>query len=486
MKQLFTLIFTIVLSNALFAQSEKKVSAGLLQQRAYVESMLQNQLKQDLKKKAPIHMESLKAQSTRDNTKDSLTDSVRIMFGSIDTSIYDYNVMVYPYNYPYNTSPMFNNNLGNFTYPKIWFTSYYHWTVDPNTLDYGFYQEEFRGMDFHKNIFRDTALYVDSSFIPNMTYANSFDISNNVISSYSFVYKAGISDSAYKQFFAYTAGNLSKDSTYEYSGGTWHLVSKTFYTYDVSNNLIQIDNYANTADTTFTKPLPEQFQYINTYDGSHRMLTVNIKQYDGLNLKPYVADTFAYTGAYAYHTSWKEYQYDLIQAYWAPMTYMTKHVNVNGLPDSINIDAFDSVMNKWVPYTKYIVKYDSLKNPDRLLSYQYNFVSFPATPNFTTIYYYNYIVDPNAVNNISAANSSIKVYPNPANETVTLSGIDGKSSSVSITLYDMQGRICGKEGLSAINGIAQLPVDYLASGAYILSIQDETGVILGRKLMIKE
>ncbi|HXB11210.1 MAG TPA: T9SS type A sorting domain-containing protein [Bacteroidia bacterium] len=486
MKQSITLIFAIIFSTALLAQSEKTLSSGLLQQRAYVESMLQHQLKQDLKKKGPIHMESLKAQSTRDNTKDSLTDSVRIMFGAIDTSIYDYNVMVYPYNYPYSTSPVFNNNLGNFTRPKIWFSSYYHWTVDPNTLDYGFYQEEFRGMDFHKNIFKDTALYADSSFIANMTYANNFDVTNNVISSYSFLYKAGISDSAYKQFFTYTSGNLTKDSTYGYSGGTWHLVSKTFYTYDVSNNLVQIDNYANTDDTTFTKPLPEQFQYVNTYDGSHRMLTVNIKQYDGLNLKPYVADTFAYTGAYTYHTSWKEYQYDLIQAYWAPMTYMTKHINVNGLPDSINIDAFDSVMNKWVPYTKYIVKYDSLKNPARLLSYQYNFVSFPATPNFTTIYYYNYILDPNSVNNVSSSTGSIIIYPNPAKESVTLSGINSKNSEVSITLFDMQGRICGKEYLTTLNGSLQLHIDYLASGTYLLSVQDETGASLGRKLMVKQ
>jgi hypothetical protein len=484
MKQVFTFTLTILFSNLVLAQAAKKIPVKLDQHHTFVSGMLQKQVKREFKNKSG-KMESLMAQSTRDNTGDSLIDSVKLMYGPVDTSIYDYNALVYPFNYPYSTTPMFNNNLGNHTSPMVWFSAYYHWTVDPNTLSYIFYQEEFRDFDIHKNVSSDTALYADSSFIPNMTYDNNFNVSS-VTSSYAFTYQAGKSDSAYKQFFTYTAGNLTKDSIYEYSGGKWHLVSKTLYAYNISNDLIEIDSYSNPTDTTFTKPLIEQFQYFNFYDGSHRLLNVYEKQYDGANLTPYVTDTFAYTGAYMYHTSWKEYQYDGINKYWAPITYMTKHVNASGLPDTVNIQAFDSLANQWVPYTLDIVKYDSVNNPDSLLAFEYNFTAFPATPNFTTVYYYNYVSDPNSVNNISAANNNITVYPNPAHENITLSGISNKNPTVWVNVYDMQGRMCGKQEIAVKDGNVELPVDYLVPGLYMLTLQDGAGAMLSRKLVVKE
>jgi|SRR6185312_5931846 len=483
MKQFFTVILTILFSNLLLAQVANKVPYAHIDHSTYINGLLQKQAKRGVK--TASKMESLMAQSVRDNTGDSLIDSVRLMYRTVDTSIYDYNAMVYPYNYPYNTIPMFNNNMGTHTSPMVWFSAYYHWTVDPNTLSYGFYQEEFRDFDYHKNLLYDTALFADSSFIPNMTYSNSFN-TNTVTGSYASIYQAGKSDSAYKQFFTYTSGNLTKDSIFEYSGGAWHLISKTFYSYNFSNDLIEIDSYANPTDTTFTQPLIEQYQYFNFYDGSHRLLNTLESQYDGSSLAPYIADTFAYTGAYNFHTSWKEYQYDVINKYWAPITNMTKHLNPAGLPDTVNIQSFDSLSNQWVPNIKDIVKYDSLNNPDSLMAYQYNFTSFPATPNFTTVYYYNYVTDPNSVNNISALNSNITIYPNPAYENITVGNIDNKNQLVSVALFDMQGRECERQDGKVKDGSLQLSVDYLAPGAYMLTLQDKAGAILARKLVVKE
>lgn len=486
MKQLFTLLILFVFANSLYAQSSKKTSTKLDKHHAYINYMLQNQEMQGARRYSPIHMESLMAQSTRDNTLDSLRDSVRIFFGSIDTSMYDYNTMIYPYNYPYSTSPMFNNDMGIYTNPRVWFTSYYHWSIDPNTLNYGFFQHESRQFNLQKNLLKDTMLYTDSSSIPNMTYFNTYDLSNKITASYAFTYQAGKADSLYKQFFSYSGGLLTKDSTYQLVSATWHLISKTFYTYNVSSDLVQIDNYANPIDSTYTKPLVEWFQYVNTFDGSHRMLTVNAKQNDGKTLAPYVADTFAYAGPQTFHTSWKEYQYDGINKYWAPMSYMTKFLNLSGLPDSINMMGFDSLSNQWVPNIKYIAKYDSLNNPDSLLEYDYNYVNFPPTPDFTTRYYYNYIVDPNGVNNLAAINDNVKLYPDPATENITVSGISAAKNAVHVTLTDMLGRAFGQQDMKVKNGKINLPVSYLPDGQYLIIIQDGAGAVLGRKQFIKE
>lgn len=488
MKQLFTSLIAIVFANTLFAQSSKKALTQLDEYRVYINYMLQNREKRGVKSNSPIHMESLMAQSTRDNTVDSLRDSVRIFFGFVDTSMYDYNTMIYPYNYPYNTSPMFNNDMGIYTNPRVWFTSYYHWTVDPNTLEYRFFQQESRQFDWRKNLLMDTMLYADSSTIPNMTYFNTYDASNKITAGYAFTYQAGKADSLYKQYFSYSGGLLVKDSTYQLVSATWHLVSKTFYTYNVSSDLVQIDNYANPIDSTFTKPLVEWFQYTNTYDGSHRMLTVYAKQNDGKTLAPYVADTFAYAGPQTFHTSWKEYQYDGINKYWAPISYMTKFLNLSGLPDSINMMSFDSLSNKWVPNIKYIAKYDSLNNPDSLLEYDYSYVSFPSKPDFTTRYYYNYILDPNGINNLAGTNDNIKLYPDPASESITVSGINnaGGNHVVCLTLSDMQGRVYERQYANVKNGKIDFNVSYLTHGSYLLTIQDGAGIMLGRKQFIKE
>ena len=483
MKQLFTLALAILCSITILAQPAKKQGDNISRHQAFINGILKAQAKYGTRKLTANKIESLVAQSTRDNSKDSLIDSVRVMFGNEDTSIYDYNAMVYPYNYPYNTSPLFNNCQGNFTSPRVSFKAYYHWTVDPNTLTYGFYQSEFRSLDFKKEILNDTALYADSSFIPNMTSVNTFN-AVGINSSYSFTYNAGKSDSAYKQFFTYFGLNYTKDSIYEYSGGTWHLISKTFYTYDLSNNLVQIDNYANPTDTTFTKPLIEQFQYINTFDGSHRMLTSNAKQYDGTSLAPYVADTFAYVGANIFHTSWKEYQYDGINKYWAPMSYTTKHIGAIGLPDSVNIQTYDSLASQWVPFTKEAIKYDSLKNPDSLLAYQYHLNTFPASPNFTTVYYYNYITDPNAVNELNVEGENLKVFPNPGTGKFVVQPT-GFSQQWSVEIYNVMGE---KIFTHYPIPTTQYWVDLsgFPSGVYMFMVKDREGAISARKLVVKE
>ncbi|MCX6295578.1 MAG: hypothetical protein NTX97_05850, partial [Bacteroidetes bacterium] len=235
-----------------------------------------------------ISSERVIAQSTYDNYSHTKSDSVKLNYVLNGISTYDFSMMLYPYNYPYSTSPTFNY-LGTFTKPQVEYNSYSHWTINPNTLIYGFYEKDLAGYDIYKNLIKDTALFADSSIFPNKTFTNNFNVVGLIDSSRSYVYQAGVSNKAFRQLFSYTAANkVLKDSTYEYSGGAWHLVSKTFYTYDVSNNLIQIDNYSNNADLTYTLPLVEQLKYTNTYDATNRLKTVHTSYFDGTSLMPSV------------------------------------------------------------------------------------------------------------------------------------------------------------------------------------------------------
>jgi hypothetical protein len=489
MKQIFTLLFAIIYVNtSLIAQSSKKTSVRLNSHRNFIAGLMQQQVNHAAGMRAITSgpSERVIAQCTRDSVHGAKTDSVSLKYVLNGTSVYDFNMMLYAYNYPYSASPMFNY-LGTHTSPQVLFDSYYHWTIDPNTNVYGFYQKDFTSYDVNKNMIKDTSVFADSTIIPNMVYANRFNAANTIDTGYWFNWKLGVADSAFKQYFKYNASNkLTKDSTYEYHGGSWHLVSKTFYTYDVANNLIQIDNYSNNSDTTFTLPLIEQLKYVNTYDVSNRMLTTLTSYYNGTALTLFVKDTFAYTGAYSFHTSWKEYQYDAINSYWAPMTYMTKHLNLAGFPDTVNIESFDSLSNAWVPATRDLIKYDGFNNPDTLYDYEYNFTSFPVIPNFTTVYYYAPFVNTTSVNDIAVKNTNVIVFPNPAHKAITVSGIETKKAIVLITLIDAEGRIYNRQQLPLQNGTFQLSVDDVTPGIYWIVVQDDAGNMLHRQSIVKE
>ncbi len=483
MKSFSAILFAFIFATNLSAQNHKAWSKQVRNHKAVVSELLQNQLS-NAGPSRMVATERVIAQSTYDNSFSSKSDSVKLIYVLNGASTYDYSMMLYPYNYPYSTSPMFNY-LGVHTKPQIEFSNYSHWTVNPNTLVYGFYQKELVGYDATRNLIRDTALFADSAIYPNMTYKNTFNAANNVDTSYSFVYVGGSSSNAFKQFFSYNASNkVIKDSIYEYDSGFWYLVAKTFYTYDVSNNLIQIDNFSNNTDTTFTLPLLEQLKYVNTYDASNRLKTVNCSYYDGTALSPSAIDSFAYTGTSAFHTSWKEYQYDAINTYWAPMIYMTKTLNGFGFPDVINIQTFDSLANAWVPSVKQMAYYNASNNPIKLDEYIYNFTSFPTTPDFTTNYYYESFTNTTSIADVDGSPELI-IFPNPTSDRILIGGIAKNGQSVLVRLIDAAGKTQKEQVFRASGEVVELNVEELSAGLYLLIVDDIQNSSVRTKRVVK-
>jgi hypothetical protein len=428
--------------------------------------------------------ERVKAQSTWDNTLNSKSDSVYLDYPLNGTSNYDFNMMLFPYNYPYSTSPFFENQLGVHCQPEVYYSKHDHWTINPNTLTYGFYERDLAEYDADFNLIRDTALFADSSFYPNMRYVNSFNAANNVDSSHSFVWSGGSSSNAFKQFFSYdTSNRVVRDSTYEFSSGSWFKVARTLYTYDVPGNLIEVDNYSNNDDTTFTLPLIEQLKYVNTYDASGRLKTMQSSYYDGTMLKPYVKDTFGYTGTLPFHLSWKEYQYDAINAYWAPMTFMHKTLGGGGFPDVVYIDTFDSLANAWTPYYKWMISYNGFNDPAQLKEFIYNFTAFPSTPDFTTNYYYETFTNTTGIAQ-NATEPSLLLYPNPAKDLITVAGLDKNAGMISAAFYDAAGRLISREQAGAADGKLQLSVSHLHPGAYLLQLSGKQDAVLLSKIVL--
>jgi|GEM_PF-668283 len=472
-----------------FGKRQPRVSnvpASVSRHHQLLQSLLRAAPQAKTKTTSGVTIERVVAQTTRNNTTGALNDSIALIYSPNMPSYYDYNTMIYAYNYPYSTSPMFNY-AGIFTKPQVLFDTLRRWTVDPNTLLYGYYESDYAGHDVAHNTSTYRQLFRDSAIYPNRNFINRFTPAGNIDSAYGFNWIAGVSDSAFKQFFTYNSySQITKDSTYEYHLGTWRVVSRTIYTYDLANNLAQIDNFANDTDTSFTAPLIENLRYINTYDGSHRLLTVSSSYYNGTSFGPYVIDTFGYTGAATWHSSWKEYQYDPINVYWAPMFYMTKHINLSSLPDTVWIKGFDSLLNAWVPQTMDVMHYNASHDPDTLKDFEYNFTAYPSTPDFTTVYYYQ-----NYLNSLSAPQApqpadAVLLYPNPVKDFCTITGLQAPAGSrITATVVNAAGQVVSCEGFSW-QGSYQMATSHLTPGAYWVVLQDDKGNIYHRQAIAKQ
>jgi hypothetical protein len=489
MKNFTTLLIAVWCVNIAVGQTAKTRSVKPAH-NAILNGLLQQKVNSAAASKSTggVPAERVIAQSTWDRTLITKTDSIFLGYSLYRGSKYDYNTMLYTYNYPYSISPVFNNNGGIFGRPQVLFDTFMRWTIDPNTLVYGYYETAYATYDANSNIKGYKDLFADSAFNPNILYANNFNAAKNIDTAYSCIWKAGAADSAFKQFYSYnTANKLVKDSTYELHLGMWRLASRSLYTYDASNNLTQIDNYANTTDTSFLLPLIEQFKYVNTYDAGGRLLSVFSSFFDGTTLSPYIKDTFAYSGTYAYHNSWKEYQYDPINHYWAPMFRMSKIINTTtGLPDTVNINGFDSLLNSWVPQTMDVMVYNAAHDPVTLIDYEYNFTSFPLTPSFVTNYFYGSYTDKTAVSNISGPAISANVFPNPATDIITISQLAVPANErVSMLLINASGQLISRTSMHW-QGAAQLSMREFIPGTYWLVIQGQDGNILHRQAVVKQ
>jgi hypothetical protein len=491
MRPLFLILSSILFFQLVNAQAPLSVSTSLKTHTQFLGNLLQPQAhtQPNYNKTNATISYRVVSQGTHDNSDNSMVDSVKVTYGAYNTSTYDYNTMVYNYNYPYNTSPMFNFQ-GVFTTPQIQFKTYKHWQINPNTLLYGFYQSENAGYDASRNMIRDTAKFADSLVLPNMLYWNNFNASNKIVSSFSFMNNGGAIDSAFKQYFVYDASNkLTKDSMFEYYRGAWHVVSRTFYTYDASNNLTVIDQFANVSDTTFLLPLIKRLQYDNTYDASNRLITVKTSFYDDSLFRPFVKDTFEYTGASAFHTSWRQHQFDAINLRWEPMSRMTKQLNANGLPDTMYVEGFNRIASVWTPGAMWICRYDTAKNPIKLLDFQYNFVSFPATPDFSTYYFYesyeNEVIN-TSVHAFDHNENLITLFPNPASTNISIEGLATQQKTVKVSIADMQGRLYCQQDILVNGSTATFSMADLMPGTYTIVLEDNTGKALHQQILIKQ
>ena len=479
------LLSALLLAGSTWAQYKPATPKG--HHASVVSQLLQRngQMAAAQKSTAGVPTQRVIAQSTTDNATSTYTDSVQLRYTGMRKSAFDYNYMLYAYNYPYSTTPMFEY-AGIFTEPQVKYDTYIHWTINPFLMPaFQLYEGSFAVYNTNSCLTQFTELFVDSATNDNRRYRNTFNTANDIAKGYTFNLNAGVEDSAFIQYFAYDAGNRIKaDSMYEIHLGVWRIVGKSYYTYDAGGNLTQIDHWANVSDTSFLQPLVQQSKYVNTYDAGNRLKSVYTSIHDGTSLSPYVKDTFDYTGSLPFHTAWRQHQFDEIHTTWWPQYRMTKHL-AGSLPDTVYHDGWDSILNKWVPISKDAVTYNSDNNPDTMWNFLYNWTAYSASPDYTTVYHYETFSDTTPVSApvVAIAGSGIlQLFPNPATQTVAVAANWVAGHSYVATLWNMNGQMLVRQAADATHNT--LPVASLPTGMYMVTLEDrQTGQRLQARLV---
>ncbi len=290
-------------------------------------------------------------------------------------------------------------------------------------------------------------------------------------------------------FFYNGSGQLIMDSSsVNYGAGLWGEGDKEIITYNGAGYASFIEDFTDSSGSWI--PNTDRFLYYNTDNTLH---TDSVSQYNVGTWTPYIKDSFGYTPGVAYFTygMTEEFIADSIYA----KTIMAKHVSASGLPDTVYSQFYTIYASE--PLRLYRAKkvsftYDSYNNPTIANDYGYNIVDSIAGTGYynagteRVFYYYYETYEANAVKHITAADEQVIIYPNPATNEVTISRPDAiKGSYTTISLSNTLGQIIRTESLQWMNQTETFPLAGLASGVYVLTLQDKSGNTLTTQKIVK-
>ncbi len=293
-------------------------------------------------------------------------------------------------------------------------------------------------------------------------------------------------------------GKVIKSRSYGWNelNNDWNFIGKEDFTYDENNYLVQRTSYSQMGDEWRNS---RKTEYVNDQDGNTLQRT-SFKSLDGVDWVYNSRDerVFNLSGLVTKVTradwidSTNTWMYDIRQDY----AYDTDE----NLTESITF-AWDTVSNDWLYVSKVELAYNlNFVHEDILLptswpefSITYNIM--PLYKNMLTevvyftkvdttwkiedreIYYY---ADRDVSSVSDLITDQVKIYPNPANDFISIEGFVN-SGSVVADLFDQQGRQLLTQDVSESN---RINVSHLKSGLYFCKIKQNDQTII-QKILIK-
>jgi hypothetical protein len=115
-----------------------------------------------------------------------------------------------------------------------------------------------------------------------------------------------------------------------------------------------------------------------------------------------------------------------------------------------------------------------------LLPYRYTFRATPSSCGWVPSPSEGFVVQNNQSN---PSTKSLQIYPNPANDNITVSSLDFNSLHNDVILYNQLGQIVLQNRIQGEQGV--INTSDIQSGLYILKIKNENGFVKSSKVEIK-
>ena len=369
------------------------------------------------------------------------------------------------------------------------------WTWNPFVMDtsgnyhYGLYDVVSNAYDANNNV----TLCNDKYNIGDTTtgwerFINTYDASNNVISSVSLSYNMSSWDTFLRTQYAYnTSGQLVADSTDDWSGpGVWYPNSKQYYTYNTAGNLVYSNVWQDSSSVWV-----EAERYVIGYNADNTIKTDSNSSVMFGIWSPTFTDSFGYTAGVNYWTYLQMYFYEGTD--FEKDVYI-KHVNAAGLPDTLTGMQYTSMATApsyLASQAKGAYIYDTYNNPSIAYNYAFNIAdpgagtgSYETTPTNINHYYYE-TFGPDAVKDV-VTKESINVFPNPATSEIKISRPDAvKGAYTFVRFTNAIGQTVRTESMPWMNDTESFSVADLAPGMYIISLQDKAGNVLTTQKIVK-
>ena len=319
--------------------------------------------------------------------------------------------------------------------------------------------------------------YGGSAYSPLYAESQTFDTSNNIITTTLQYYVSGSWVDSILLTYTYDANNNVIDwlvQQWNTGTSTWVNYKKTDYTYDAHNNYLTLDH--SVWNTTASAWVAAKW-YTNTYNTSNQMVSSLGQLWDTAtsSFVNYSYDTFAYDGS-------GNQVSDILQTWtgigWINMAQDLRTFDATGavLTDTtfsslgsshqwvyskLAVDSNDasgnqlnSVLSTWavgssrfINTTRYVSTYNNYNQLTSNQSFEWGNIGgwyFTGTDNLY-LYYYDTLVLPSATPIVNTGEVKLNIYPNPTPDYINIQVKQAAAQPFDITVYDTHGRVVSRQ-----------------------------------------
>ncbi len=276
-----------------------------------------------------------------------------------------------------------------------------------------------------------------------------------------------------KQVNTYNGSNLITDLSLTWNVTVWDSSNKTENVY-VGNNLIE------STDLTYASGWFDTEKRIRTYNGNNQVLAEVQQAYQNPNWINTRKDSFQYNMSnkltmvisYTWNNSlWEQEDRSMI-------TWTGNRIT------EVEIQEWDGT--NWDNIEKYNYTYNGNDYPSTEIATYWNGTAYVYDPNndsYKMRYYYESYNNNVGLNDVaSEVFGTIKIFPNPANDYVTVDFDNKTNSKKEAVVLDMAGAVISKTIILSSENSVRIPMNQLATGNYLLQLRDESGSVVSKKI----